>query len=45
MGTRREKRQNTALREIKITFEGLARVDGSARFSYGELLIDIPDVF
>ncbi|KAF9446124.1 hypothetical protein P691DRAFT_674246 [Macrolepiota fuliginosa MF-IS2] len=37
MNTRRDKRQRDASREIEITYEGLARVDGSARFSYGDM--------
>ncbi|KXN82647.1 Alcohol dehydrogenase [acceptor] [Leucoagaricus sp. SymC.cos] len=37
MNVRRDKRPHDVLREIKITYEGLARVDGSARFSHGDI--------
>lgn len=36
MDARRDRRPIGALRDIKITYEGLARVDGSARFSSGK---------
>lgn len=36
MDARRDRRPKGALRDIKITYEGLARVDGSARFSSGK---------
>ncbi|KAF8815040.1 exosome component Rrp46 [Phlegmacium glaucopus] len=35
--TRRRGRENSDTRDIKITYDGLARVDGSARFGFGEV--------
>ncbi|KAF5355090.1 hypothetical protein D9756_005577 [Leucocoprinus leucothites] len=38
MNTRRDKRSQDAPRDIKITYEGLARADGSARFGFGDMV-------
>jgi len=34
---RRDGRTADAIRSIRISYDGLARVDGSARFAFGEL--------
>lgn len=36
-----DKRRNDELRALKISYDGLARVDGSARFGFGMLLIHL----
>uniref|UniRef100_A0A8H7Y606 Exoribonuclease phosphorolytic domain-containing protein n=1 Tax=Psilocybe cubensis TaxID=181762 RepID=A0A8H7Y606_PSICU len=34
--TRQDKRKHNEIREIRISYDGLARVDGSARFGFGD---------
>ncbi len=36
---RRDGRKNNELRDIGLVYEGLDRVDGSARFSFGDFRI------
>ena len=35
--SRRDGRTVDGIRDIRISYDGLARVDGSARFAFGEL--------
>jgi len=41
---RRDGRTADGIRNIKIPYDGLARVDGSARFAFGELGQKFTDV-
>lgn len=35
MSTRRDRRKSDELRPLTVNFDGLAKVDGSARFGFG----------
>ncbi|KAL0953073.1 hypothetical protein HGRIS_007273 [Hohenbuehelia grisea] len=44
MSTRQDGRKNDDLRTVDIAFDGLARVDGSARFSFGPAVSSLSSV-
>ena len=43
--SRRHGREKGGTRDIKITYDGLARADGSARFGFGKYFFFLPPVY